>query len=185
MEKINQKYFMLINSFAHQNHLVDMLGLFLGEFMPYAFIAIEVCLYFFGSKKKESVLAFEAMLIGLGVNQIIGLFYFHNRPFMDHLGILLHKHAPDSSFPSDHTTFMLSIAFLFLFCKRTRNLSYILILLGFIGGFARVFEGVHYPFDIIGGIGTGLVGAVTVFIFKTKLEPINNFIVKSIKGFKR
>ncbi len=153
--------------------------------MPYIFIIVEVYLYFVTSKKSQSVLAFEAMLVGLFINQIIGKLYFHNRPFMDHLGVVLTQHTPDSSFPSDHTTFMLSIAFSLLLYKKTRNLSYALIFLGFIGGFARVFEGVHYPFDIMGGALSGLVGAVLVFLFEDKFKPLNGLAISIISRLQR
>ena len=185
MENINQKYFLLINSLANHSHILDIFIVVLGEFMPYLFIAIEVYLYFFASRQKESVLAFEAMLIGLGINQIIGLFYFHNRPFMDHLGVLLHKHLSDNSFPSDHTTFMLSIAFSLLFYAKSRVVGAYLLIFGIIGGFARVYEGVHYPFDIVGGIITGLVGAIIIYTIKGYLEPLNNAVIKMIKGLKK
>ncbi len=153
--------------------------------MPYIFIIVEVYLYFVANKKSQSILAFEAMLVGLFINQIIGKLYFHNRPFMDHIGVVLTQHAPDSSFPSDHTTFMLGIAFSLLFCKKTRNLSYILIFLGFIGGFTRVFEGVHYPFDIIGGALSGLVGAILIFLLRDKLKLLNDLAISTTNRLQR
>jgi len=51
-------------------------------------------------------------------------------------------------------------------------------ILAFLGGIARVYVGVHWPFDILGGIVTGFIGALIVYMFKNKLEYINNLILK-------
>ncbi len=178
MEALNHSLFIFINSFAGQSFALDKLGIIVGEYLPYLFIAIEVWLYFFKRFKKESLYAFYAVLIGLLLNQIIGLFYFHPRPFMDGLGHTLVHHASENSFPSDHTTFMASIAFAFIFIRNTRTLGAFLLLLAIIGGMARVFIGVHYPFDILGSLITSIVSASFVILFKNYFDKINNLVFK-------
>ena len=52
------------------------------------------------------------------------------------------------------------------------------LLLAFLGGIARVYVGVHYPFDVMGGIFVGFVGAFVVFLLKDRLEFVNEIIFK-------
>jgi len=115
--------------------------------------------------KKETVFAFFAVLIGLGLNKFVGLFYFHNRPFMDNIGHSIGFHIAENSFPSDHTTFIFSIAFTLFLFSNTKKIAKYLIILSFLGGFARVYIGVHYPLDILGGIIISLFTSTLIFFF--------------------
>jgi len=175
---MNEKIFLFINSFAGHSHMLDKIDIFLANDTPYIFILVELFLYFFMKKKKIALFAFYSVILGLVINQAIGLFYFHNRPFMDGIATILIHHKPENSFPSDHTTFLFAITFSFMFFKLDRFFEIFLFILAFLGGIARVYAGVHYPFDILGGIVTGFAGALIVYLFKNKLEYINNLILK-------
>jgi len=97
---------------------------------------------------------------------------------MDGIGTLLIKHAPETSFPSDHTTFLFAITFSFMFFKLDRFFELFLFVLALFGSIARVYVGVHYPFDILGGVVTGFLASLIVYIFRNKFELINKFILK-------
>ena len=174
---MNETLFLYINSFAGNNHILDLFFIISAKAMPYIFIGIEVWLYFVAKRKTEAIFAFYSVVIGLFISQIIGIFYFHNRPFMDNLGVQLIHHQAENSFPSDHTTFLFAIAFSYLFFK-LKKLAVISLILAFLGGIARVYVGVHYPFDIMGGIFVGFVGAFVVFLLKDRLEFANEIIFK-------
>ena len=173
---MNENLFLIINSLAGKSHILDLLAISLAKGMPYFFILIEIYLYFIAKKKNEAVFAFYSVVVSLGISFLISLVYVHNRPFMDNLGTLLVHHKPDSSFPSDHTTFLFALAWSFLFF-RVKFWSLFLILALF-GGVARVYVGVHYPFDILGGIVVGLIGASVIYILREKLEKLNEIIFK-------
>jgi undecaprenyl-diphosphatase len=174
---MNETLFLYINSFAGNNHILDLFFIISAKDMPYVFIGIEVWLYFVAKRKTKAICAFYSVLIGLFINQIIGIFYFHNRPFMDNLGVQLIHHQAENSFPSDHTTFLFAIAFSYLFFK-LKNLAIISLILAFLGGIARVYVGVHYSFDIMGGIFVGFVASFVVFLLKDRLEFANEIIFK-------
>jgi len=173
---MNQELFLMINSLAGKNEVLDILGISLANSMPYIFIVLEIYLYFIVKKKNEAIFAFYSVVVSLGLNFIISLFYFHNRPFMDNLGVMLIQHTPENSFPSDHTTFLFAISFSLVFSKI--KYSYILLFFALLGGMARVYVGVHYPFDILGGIFSGLFGATLIYFFKDRLLFLNQFIFK-------
>jgi len=186
---MNTKLFLYLNSFAHYSSLSDSIIIFFAELSPFIFIIFEIYLYFIKQFKHEAIFAFYSMLSALMLNQLIGLFYFHNRPFMDHIAIVLKPHIAESSFPSDHTTFIFSILFSLIFYKKTKQYVSYLFIIALVGAFSRVIIGVHYPYDIFGGIVTGYIGALIVYLTKEKLYTINkmilyidNYLIKSIKN---
>ena len=124
------------------------------------------------------MLAVYSAVVGILSNYLIALIYFYPRPFAQGMGQTLIKHINDASFPSDHTTFMLSVAVLFFYFSKTRKTGIFLIILGLLGGLARVFCGIHFPLDILGSLIVSLVIARIVYILRNNLDPINNFILR-------
>jgi len=160
MDSINQNIFLEINRYANQNEILDSLMIGAAEAMPYIFIGLLLYLWF-TNRKNEALYAGYAATLGVAINQIINAFYFHARPFMDGIGKTLIKHKAENSFPSDHTTFVMSIALMLLTFKSTRKIGAIATLFALWCGVARVYLGVHYPFDILGAIA---VASISVYI---------------------
>lgn len=176
--QINIKIFDAINHFAGNNILLDKIEIMIAEYLPIIFILFLLYLWFNKNEHKSfSLYSGYAAILGVSLNFLISLFYFHSRPFMDNIGTLLIKHAPETSFPSDHTTFMLSIAFMLLYFKETRSVGIILSIFGIIGGIARIYCGLHYPFDILGSIIVAIISSGIIFVFKEKLQKFNNLII--------
>jgi undecaprenyl-diphosphatase len=174
-EQLNRILFHLINQYAGLNPFADAAAIFAAKYMPLVIILGLIYLWIKRNDTRDVILygAYAAVL-GLLLNFIIGLVYYHPRPFMMHVGTLLFPYSPDSSFPSDHTTFMLSAAFMLTYFKKTRTPGLILVVLGLIGGFARVFCGVHFPLDILGSVLVALVISILVYQFRNSLKPLNN-----------
>jgi undecaprenyl-diphosphatase len=149
----------------------------LAKSTPYVFIF--VLLILFKRKKQEALFAIYSATLGIIISKAISFFYYHNRPFVDNIGITLINHKPDSSFPSDHTTFLFAIA-ISLYLNKYKY-SYLLIIFAILGAVARIFVGVHYPFDILGGIIIGTLSALVVKYFQSKLKKLNTLIFNSLK----
>jgi undecaprenyl-diphosphatase len=171
--------FLSINNIANKFSWLDNLAILSAEYLPYIFIGVLLYLWFVEKQdnKENSLYAGYSVLLALAINWIIGNFYFHPRPFMDGIGTALINHDPDASFPSDHTTFLISIALTLTFIKETRKLGLYLCIFAAIGGLARVFCGAHYPFDIIGSLLTSTAASLIVTYLKNKLTVINQFII--------
>ena len=176
METLNQNIFLSINSNAGQSNTIDFLMTTIAQYLPYIFIGLLFYLWF-TSRKNEALYTGYATTLGVSINSIIGLFYFHPRPFMENLGITLLAHKPENSFPSDHTTFVISIALMLITFKSTRNLGIISLVLALWCGVARIYCGVHYPFDIMGSIIVSVFAVIIISILKDKFSGLNNIII--------
>ena len=176
---LNINVFLLINQFAGKMQALDVVIKIIARYLPWIFVLVVLYVWFKRDReyKNISMLSIYSALIGLLFNFIITSLYFHPRPFMMHLGKLLISHPSETSFPSDHTTFMLSIAILFIYFKKTRVPGLILTLAGLIGGFARVYCGLHFPGDILGSIGVSIVSSSIIYGIRKKLDKINDFII--------
>ncbi|MFG2148293.1 phosphatase PAP2 family protein [Streptomyces sp. NPDC048696] len=97
--------------------------------------------------------------IALLVNIPIRGFVERPRPFVDHKGLdVLVDGKTDYSFVSDHATMAMAIgAGLFV---AHRKFGAVAIALALAEGFCRVYMGVHYPTDVVGGFALGTAVAL-------------------------
>lgn len=70
----------------------------------------------------------------------------------------------DMSFPSGHTTAAFS-AMTAIFLIGSKRVSWLALLFGLLMGISRIYLGVHYASDVLGGVLVGLIaGSLGVFI---------------------
>ena len=103
-------------------------------------------------------------MLALGCNQLIGLVYQHPRPFMVGLGHTYLQHATDSSFPSDHVTVLLTVGLALVLGGTSRWAGAILISAALPVAWARSYLGVHYPFDMVGALGTATTSVALIHL---------------------
>ena len=115
-------------------------------------------------QREAAVRALLAALVALTISKIIGLMWFHPRPFMTGMGQTFLHHAADSSFPSDHATGMFSVALALAICqlREARRFGMALLILALVVAWARVFLGVHWPLDMVAAFVVSAVAAVLV-----------------------
>ncbi|GAA2105266.1 hypothetical protein GCM10009801_81510 [Streptomyces albiaxialis] len=100
-----------------------------------------------------------AAVIALVVNIPIRGFVERPRPFLDHKSVEpLIDGKTDYSFVSDHATLTMAIAVGIFMVNRKFGLA--AILLAVAEGFCRVYMGVHYPTDVVGGLALGTAVAL-------------------------
>ncbi|MCP3942992.1 MAG: undecaprenyl-diphosphatase [Desulfobacteraceae bacterium] len=179
IEQFNDNTFLIINNLAHKIAWCDGLAILTAKYSPLIFIALLVYLWFSNKKnsRNNALYAGCCVILGLSLNLIIEFFYFHPRPFMNNIGTTLINHVADTSFPSDHTTFMLSISVFLLLLKETRKIGIIFTIIGIIGGLSRVMCGVHYPVDVLGALLVAVVSGFLILGFKKQLVNINQYIM--------
>jgi undecaprenyl-diphosphatase len=175
---LNLTLFHIINDLAGRNYFLDNTMIFAAQDIIYIFGVYLVYLWFVKSEYRQEVLfAGYGALLGLGINFVIRLFYFHPRPFMIPTGMLLIAHVPETSFPSDHATLMFAISLMFLTFRELRSKGAILFVLSFISGLARVYVGVHFPMDIAGSLFVALFSIGLLLNYKQYLIPANRIVI--------
>jgi len=163
-EHLNLLWFSLLNADAGLHGWRLELGLFAAEWLILLVPIGLVGLWMSGApaQRQAAVQALAATGCALGINALIGLLWYHGRPFVAGVGHTFMHHAPDSSFPSDHGTIMFTVALVLATCKVpvARGFGRSLLPLALVVAWARVFLGVHWPIDMLGGLCVALVVAL-------------------------
>ncbi|MBP2626979.1 MAG: phosphoesterase PA-phosphatase related protein [Firmicutes bacterium] len=166
---------MAINNLSGHFIWFDKLIMYISEYGPVIFGLYLVALWFSGatkmeleSNRKKALYAFTTALIGLGISQMIGFAWFRNRPYVNHPVQLLLPANPDASFPSDHATGSFSIASSLV----RSNVFGGKLMLGFgtLVALSRIYVGIHYPTDVIGGMLIGIISSWLVECYKDVLD---------------
>lgn len=178
IEILNRALFLKINASPDTAPWAIGVAKLVANYLIYAIPALLVIYWLWGSEAKRT-LALKACLVamlGVGLNQLIGLAWQHPRPFMIGLGHAWVLHAADSSFPSDHMTVFVGIGISLLFGGEI--LAGILTLAtGMAVAWSRVFLGVHFPLDMLGSIGIACLSyALILPVWRRMGNTVTTFI---------
>ncbi|MEV7125207.1 phosphatase PAP2 family protein [Streptomyces sp. NPDC093260] len=116
--------------------------------------------------------------IAVLVNVPIRGFVERPRPFRDHQGLdVLVSGKTDFSFVSDHATITMAMGAALFVANRRFGLAGIGVAL--LEGFCRVYMGVHYPTDVVGGFALGTAVALLLSpLAMAVLTPV----VRAVEG---
>lgn len=168
----NIELFFQIHNLAYKNPILDFLMVF-GAIYLIFIVYFLIMIFFLKGKpleKKAAILTILGLIVSLFIVQFIRLFIFEPRPFVTFPINPLVTALSTHSFPSIHTNLSAVAAFSFIY-YRSRLTPFFLFSLLWIG-FARIFVGVHYPLDILGGI---LVSLLSVFLATCILKKFPKF----------
>ena len=172
---MDYKFFQIINNLAGRWNGLDLIGIFCAKYLLWAMmIAVLGFLVIYKDKAEQkthlkvTVKTFFAAFLGYFLKIAIQFFYVRPRPFVSHEVMQLIDKSADPSFPSGHTVLAFAIAFSIWFYNK--KLGSIFLLLALLVGLGRIYVGVHYPLDVLGGV---LVGALSAFVVKGYLSSIS------------
>lgn len=123
------------------------------------FIVAGVILLCFKKTRRVGIAALLALLIGfLITNLTLKPLVSRPRPWLDVDGLVhLLGESAYRSFPSGHSTSAFAFAFAALYGAEKKWLKWAAMIVAILMGLSRLYVGVHYPTDIIGGILVGWV----------------------------
>ena len=123
-------------------------------------LIVAVFIYFKSLRKAGILMGISLLLEFLLNNLIIKNLFARIRPYemIDGLILLVGK-APDYSFPSGHTGSAFALAVV-IFMVMDRKYGIIALILASLMGFSRLYVGIHYPSDVLGGVILGVVTSV-------------------------
>lgn len=151
-------------------NLINFFFIFGAEYVIYIMFFATLFLSIKGKTKdkKSFLICILSIPVSILIIKIIHIFYFEPRPFIANNFIPLVKEANDASFPSRHTTISSVIAFSFLFFKSKWAPVFLFTALWI--GLSRIYVGVHYPLDILGGFITAAIALIITLQIKKLLK---------------
>lgn len=169
----------LINGFAGHVPLVDAAMIGIAQWgVPVLVLAVALQ-WWSGADRRDTrhilIAAGFAFFLGLGLNQLLLLMIDRPRPNLAGVTTLLVPPSADPSFPSDHATAAFAIGVSFaLGGMRKRALWFLAG--AFVVALSRVFIGIHYVGDVLGGALTGALAAAIVSAGYHKETRIDRFL---------
>jgi undecaprenyl-diphosphatase len=176
MTNLNQYLFQLIYQFSRRNSLLDYLGVFLSQYLAYILVLGFLIFIFYKRDWRLRFFIFAdgaiAVILARGIiTELIRFFYHSPRPF-DVLNFAPLIGESGYSFPSGHAAWFFALAMIVYYFNRRLGIWYFVF--AAIMGIARIFVGVHWPLDILGGAAVGLLSAFLVHkLLKPSLDKIS------------
>jgi len=181
------KIFEAINGLASQSKVIDLLGIFFAKYFAYLLVLFLLSFFFWPKKDRIKnramilVSVTAALVARFVVKTIITLFYNRPRPYMNlsfaHKLISVSPAENLQSFPSGHAIFFFALSTV-IYCFN-KKLGIFFLICSAIISIARVFAGVHWPSDILGGAILGIiVGIIINWLYIKNKNFIDNFIVR-------
>jgi undecaprenyl-diphosphatase len=165
--------FNAIHSLAGQSGFSDGVGIFFATYLPYI-MGIAAIVFIVKQKSWKERLwnfffIFLTALVSRGLlTELIRFVWARPRPFV-FLGFTPLVSESSVSFPSGHATFFFALAFAILYFNKKWGMWF--LSLSLIVGLARIFVGVHWPSDILGGFIVAFLSFLAVRILLKKYTP--------------
>ncbi len=166
--------FNLIRSFEGKWSLIDWGGVLTAQYLPYVLVVAALVFLFRMEPWKVRVETFLAtalaLLISRGfITELLRFVWNRPRPFVA-LNFMPLITESSASFPSGHATFFFALAAA-LFAVN-RKWGWWFFALALLNGFARIYAGVHWPSDVLGGavVGIGSYFIVDYLMKKAKKQ---------------
>lgn len=156
--------FQQINNLAGHWAWLDALAVFLASYFQYILAGLLLIFLLVGKNQQEKEknrlmvgLAFLAAGISrFGFGEIVKQLVDRPRPFEVQKATQLISYAAGESFPSGHALFFFALATVVY--SYNKKFGWIFFGSAFLIGLSRIFAGIHYPSDILGG---ALIGVFT------------------------
>lgn len=153
--------------------IFDSIALLLANYADLLFIVSLALVYWCIDRRKGEVLGYGAvtnMLFSIFVKDLLKL----PRP-IGHPDIrtLAEESAPGFSFPSTHTQIFSNLTGMMALIFKKKSLTLVFAALTVLMGISRMYLGVHYLADVLGGILFGLLIAVACHYLATRISNRN------------
>jgi len=169
---MNYLVFQQINNLALKDLYLDEVAIFCAQYLGYILVGV-LFVFLLKDFRKYCRVAAEALvsviLARLVIVEIVRFIWPQSRPFVANQVNLLLPHVPSASFPSGHAAFFFALSTLIYFSNKKAGI--LLLSASFLIGISRIFCGLHWPTDILGGALVGIFSALVIKKISRGLTP--------------
>ncbi len=186
MENWNIRLFSLVNAGEYPPPALLTAARWTAEWVIFVVVLCMVLGWVYGRRPFRASLmsAGLAASLGLAINQLIGLIWYHPRPFELGIGLQFLPHGLETSFPSDHATVLWALGLWFVGARDTRLWGIVISALGVAVAWSRIYLGIHFPFDMLGSLAVAVFSVLAVNPFKlviaTHVFPLIERLYESV-----
>ncbi|MFH1780808.1 MAG: phosphatase PAP2 family protein [Candidatus Nealsonbacteria bacterium] len=158
--------FQQINGLAGRWVFFDALGIFFAQYVIYILGGAALLLFRKNLRKIVEAIS-AAVLAKFGIVELVRLFWLRPRPFVENSVNLLVKMVAEPAFPSGHASVCFALSFIVYYYNKKAGIVFFIA--GFLVSIARVFVGVHWLLDILGGAVVGILAGWIVIKISRRL----------------
>jgi undecaprenyl-diphosphatase len=163
-----------------QNILFDFVMPLISEVGYFSFwIIVSILIFIIGGEKgrKIAVLSITALVAGYFITEILKFIAMRPRPYEVLEGVHLLTPTNGYSWPSGHSVASFIVATII---GKEYGLIYFIIFAGLVA-FSRIYNGVHYPSDVISGALIGILIGLIVLKYENNILSRYNNLKKYLK----
>ena len=153
LDAFNQALFLQLNAGANPSQSALFLATLSAKWLMYLVPPLMSAGWLWGTPAQRNLLlrSLATIVLALLFSQAIRYVLPHPRPFAIGLGHAYLAHEANASFPSNHMSIFMALSLSQLFAQAYR-LGSLCLLAAFAAAWGRIYLGVHFPLDMLGGI---------------------------------
>lgn len=152
VEHLNLELFYLLNVPEHAAPFMQHFAMFIAHDLIYLMLLVFAVIWLRGQRWAK-ILLIKAVCftaVALCISEVLSTVLNTPRPFVMEVGRTLIEHDATGAFPSNHMTIFSGIALSYYFSVK-REIGRLLIAVAWLVAWSRIYVGVHFPIDMLGG----------------------------------
>jgi len=181
IEHLDQQLLLFINS-AHSSFLDDAMWMISSKSFPIPFYVLVAVLLFYKLGIKHALIAIAVIAASVGLADLISNEVFkhtiqryrptHNYDLKDQVRVINDYTGGLYGFVSSHAANMFAFAVSSLLFVKKKWATVLLLIFASMIGYSRIYLGVHYPLDVVGGAMVGASVAWLLYVLRLKVSRL-------------